>query len=245
MSTTHTGEKIEQFRLAANLSLKALTDGAGVEYATLYQQIRRGTEIPFSTVDAIASYLNLPLELFSTFPANQDASLAVARQVASSAQAMVANNDPRVTGPDIASFWRRLIEVDYRLDELGDMSAHIDIYDPLEATSLVAAPESFGRLSLARTVLKICTPEDYHRRVAKFSDDIRQRAMIRHARANTEQFHFASETISEVIDGVEVAGCYLTATARGTDRAGRPKTGLLTQYVTSFTAKQEIQLPPT
>lgn len=228
--------KIEDARKAAGLRLKPLAEKAGLNYQALYQQLSRRSPVPFETVDAIATALNLPLEHFSAEPRSVQASLTLAQSIIASASQLISLNDERASGPDVATFWRRLSEVDFRADELGEIGAHIDLYESFDASDCIPTPLSFGRKSLARTQLELATPKDYFQRIPSFTEGIKKRSALVHARASQEDFQVSTEVINQTINGKVLAGCYLRAVARVQDRSGKNKTAVMTQYVKAFPA---------
>ncbi len=230
-------DKIEKARLEAGVKLKPLADKAGVNYATLYNQITHNRPIPFETVDALADALGLPLEYFSSRPRQIDQSISIANRVLSAARALVAADDARASGPTAQDFWRRLYEVDFELDEIGAIGAHIDIYEPLDPSHDAPRPVAFGRKSLIRSELGICTPSDYYERMTQFDDGIKERSLQCHANALQHRFQTGTEVIFEQIDGQMVAGCYIRSVAQGRVRTGELRTAILTEYVTRLPAE--------
>ena len=229
-------DKIEFARVEADLKLSELCRAADVNYHTLSAQMRRGSPIPFDTVDAIAQTLDLPLDFFSSRPRHIDQSIEIANRIAQQAAKLVASSHT-ADRPDVATLWQKLSDANYSLSELGSLTDHIDLYDPLSAESCIPIPCAFGRKSLARDYLKINSTDQYHRRMASLSPDIKARAMRSHANANHQSFQVDPEIIREEIEGEFIYGCYLRATARVSDEKGTPKTAIMTQFVARFPAQ--------
>ncbi|MEM9968461.1 MAG: hypothetical protein AAF755_10200 [Pseudomonadota bacterium] len=192
--------------------LKPVANEAGVSYIKLYQQIRRGSPIPFETVEALAHTLNLPIEYFSV-------------------SSPTSHGIWFKSGPDIADFRRRLTEVDYQIDELGEIGAYIDVYDAFDTTHSVPIAEAFGRKSLARLELGLTSKQIYFDRLTSFDEGIRNRSTAAHQRANYIKFQIDEEEIDTLFEGKRVSGCYFRGLARGTDRLGAKKTAVFTQLV--------------
>lgn len=59
------GFRIQEIYRDRDVTLKHACVESGVSYGTLHQQIAKDREIPFSTIDQLARYFELPLEYFS------------------------------------------------------------------------------------------------------------------------------------------------------------------------------------
>lgn len=236
-------EKIELACQKKGVKLKPLCSKANVNYSTLHQQLTRRSNIPFQTVDALAAALELPLEHFSSQPRTRDHRRALFREVIDLLEEYADPAPTKDTGPDTSELWQRLAQADYRLEALGDMLDHCDIYYPLAPEDAMPHPESFGRLSLSRKFLHFDKKSDYYQKVANFDPAMRERSMLAHKMVEQQPFSVASETISEVIDGKLVKGCYLRATAKVTDRSNQGRTLIFTQFV-GFGGEQKFDLTP-
>lgn len=235
------GQKIEAACELAGIKLKPLCELAGVKYGTLHQQITRQSKIPFETVDAISAALKLPLEHFSDHPREVNKRERLAGQMMAMLDTILKEDAVESQSPDAAQLWAKLRDGDFRLDNLGELLPHCDIYYPLDSCDSMPHPESFGKHSLSRKFLKFDTKSDYYKRIVKFDEGVRGRSMLAHKNLEAQPFSVASEMISESIDGKVLEGCYLRAIAKVADASGGARTLVFTQFM-GYGREQELHL---
>ena len=162
-------------------SLHALTKARGLPYHTVRKQLTEGRDLPFSYVDSLAAELGQPISDFSDQSGQTDNHLDAASKVRAVTKELGLLT-PDEGRPTIAEFWKRLQEVQFRADEIGEMSAYCDIYDRLGPETEIPVLESVGRLSHLVTYLKIGSQQQYLERVSQMDIGLRQRSKLRHVR---------------------------------------------------------------
>ena len=242
MKSHNLWEKVEFACRDRGIKLKPLCAKANVSYGTLHQQLTRRSNIPFQTIDAIAAALDLPLDHFSDQPRAREHKSAVIREIIGILEDYVDPQPEAPSRPDTSALWARLNQTGFKLEGLGDLLEYCDIYYPLAPEDAMPHPESFGRLSLSREFLHFDRKRDYYQKVEGFDPKMRKRSMTAHQMVKEQPFSVASETISEVIDGNLIKGCYLRAAARVSDASNREKTLIFTQFV-GFGGEQQLDLP--
>lgn len=218
----------------ANITLKHACQKSGVRYNTLWSQITHQRAIPFETIDALAFVLGKPLDYFSQHPSRYLKRKELARDVLALVDAMIDNAEPESPRPTIAELKQRMEEANFRISGIEDMLRYCDMYYPLAAEDELPHPISFGAESLSRQYLKFEKPADYYAKVALFEGELIRQSLQAHKDLKDRPFTVSSQTISEVIDGRAVSGCYLRAAARAIGDGGRERTVIMTQFVAAY-----------
>lgn len=238
-------KKIEKACRDHGITLKKLCDLSDLKYGTLHQQISRGSPIPFDSIDAISAALDLPLDYFSARNVASKNGLQIARQVLGSIEELIRDEESRRDRPDVAKFWDRLKNGNFQLEALGELLPFCDVYEPIGVTDRWANPVSFGDDSLSVKYLKFKDKEDYYHKLSEFSPEMVHRAAKCHLIARDQEFQITPEVVRETIEGRNVEGRYLRATARVLDERNRVRTVVLTQFVSSISGEQKADLPLT
>lgn len=199
-------ETIEQIRAACpNRSLKATCALAGINYDTLYGQMRHGRPIPYSTVRLLSDVLQLPMSFFEA-PTER---LAVTADVKSTVRkATIENMILAGVQPSIDTMRDWIEQADFALAKIPWVLPLIDLFETLQKYQDIPTPYRIGEKSLSRVYFLLKDEEDYVKKVTTFSSEKKSRLRRSHFLAKSEICYSTTEFIDEEVDGVRVTGRY-------------------------------------
>jgi hypothetical protein len=224
------GLRIEEACKLSGVKLKPACDIAGLSYNTLYNQIKLGREIPFTSVVKLATALRIPLSFFTE---------------SSSRSGDVSTRD-RWQSAEAANYERSTctragfeVSTDHILDwfhqeggllrNWGWFADQVDLYHPLQATDSIMKPVKIGKRSLTAERLMLSGERDFMKIVSNFDRTIIDRAMRAHKDLETAPYVVTDEEIDVTIKGQRVNGGYRKVSMSLTNEEGQKFTGVFSK----------------
>ena len=222
--------RIESACDLSGLSLKAACEELGLNYQTLYHQMKKGREIPASTIGAFSAGLGIPLDFFFSTDdlaqselGNGDTLLA---RTVNQKRAKLTRAGFDVTTDHILD-WHR--EEGGRLKNWHWFADQVDVYKPIECTDNIMHPISFGQNSITLERLMLRSKEDYYQTVGAMSQKRLDHAMESHRAVWGQSYVVTEEVIDEVIKGQKVLAGYRKVTMRVRDEENQPVTAVFSK----------------
>ncbi len=235
------GQRILEICNDRDVTLKAVCEAAGIRYGTLHTQISKGREVPFSTVEAIATELGLPLEAFSS---KRSAIAIEAIKAAKSNFGNRLNSDLRrqdiealrdgdPISTDMVLNW--LMREKSILRNFGALRDKVDLFYPVQDGDAVPQPAHLGSDSLATIFFELEGIDDYRDKIAKFDAPILRDILETHVEVHrTSQYRVDDVEISVQIGANQVAGKYRRVLAPVVDPEGERFTLVFARLIHAF-----------
>lgn len=211
------------------LSLKLACQSAGVTYGTLHAQLKKGREIPFSTMDRLASFFDVPLEYFSDRRSSMsvmvDSDQPVLRQKVAtaytsalqSAQMDLMRKGFGIGTEQILDWLASEGGVLTNFDAIRD---RVDLFHPVEPTDQLMRPLHIGKHSLVSKQLGLENEDHYTQVVGKFDRNLINRVLDAHVRASDLPYMVSDEAVEVVLGDQRIRHCYRRVLARVRDSKG-------------------------
>ncbi len=212
------------------ISLKAACQASDVAYGTLHAQISKGREIPFSTMDKLAHFFEVPLAYFSekrpSMSVMVDGTEApVSKRVATaytaalnSAQLDLMRKGFGIGTEQILDWLASEGGVLTNFDAIRD---RVDLFHPIEATDQMMRPKAIGKNSLVAKQLGLENEQHYVEVVGKFDRTLIDRVMGAHKEAEQQPYMVSDESIEVVFDNQRIQHSYRRVLARVKDQSGQ------------------------
>lgn len=226
-----TGSKIKKACELTGLSLRKICELSGLKYSTLYNQIEKNREIPFSSVNQISQHLQIPLAFFSEEPPQTDSNPSrrpdwnLAEQ-ANSERTKCCRAGFSVTTDDILNWYHK---ENGKLVNWEWFSDQIDLYHIIEPTDRLMKPIQIGKRSITAERLMLSGKQDFLKIVGNFDQSIIENAMSSHKFLETMPYVVTDETLDVNIKGQRVFGGYRKVTMRLTDQNNKKITGIFSK----------------
>ncbi|MEX0285129.1 MAG: hypothetical protein AB3N23_11010 [Paracoccaceae bacterium] len=212
-----------------NVSLKAACQAADVSYGTLHGQLKNGREIPFSTMDRLAHFFEVPLAYFSEKRSSMsivseggEAQLSERAATAYSAALNSAQMDLMRHGFGIGT--EQIL--DWLASEGGVLTNfdairdRVDLFHPIEVTDSMMRPKQVGKNSLISKQLGLENEQHYVDVVGKFDRSLIDRVMQDHKRAEQQPYIVSDQAIEVVFANQRVRHSYRRVLASVRDLQG-------------------------
>ncbi|UYV37563.1 hypothetical protein N4R57_00060 [Rhodobacteraceae bacterium D3-12] len=215
-----------------DLSLAAACKKADLRYSTLHAQIHNRREIPFSTIDRLATALALPISHFSqnaapfTFePVDlfNDEQIETAR--------IMSDLVLKQTRPTKRS---RQINIDDMLDWLMANNSQLvnckelidwfNLFLPIKPGDTAPTPYRIGPKSLSAKFFSILSVESYNEIIQCYDEDTRRAIVQAHLDCADKPYLITDRKVDTVSKGIRVKGTYRRLLAPVTDTDGRKLT---------------------
>lgn len=212
------------------VSLAAACRESGVTYGTLHAQLKNQREVPFSTIDRLARFFDVPIGFFSQFRpsmsvmSDQDQPVVHQRAAAAhSATLQSAHMDLIRAGGDLSTEqildW--LAAEGAVLNNFDAIRDRVDLFYPVSPTDTVMRPRHIGKQSLVSRQLGLESTEHYVDVISKFDRDLLDRVMAAHVQAAKVPYLVSDEAIETVYGDQVVRHAYRRVVARVRDQSGR------------------------
>ena len=214
-------------------SLAAICKKAGLRYSTLHSQIHNRREIPFSTVDRIATALNLPLSHFSASPAPmsfepapnantlQIETARLLSELVNKQVAAMTNHGYHVSIDDMLDWLTANNNTLVNCKELIDW---VNLYLPAKPGDLAPTPYRIGPKSLSAKYFRILEVETYMEVINSYDEATRQEIIKAHLDCADKPYTITDKKIDTVSDGIRIKGTYRRLLAPITDVDGKKLT---------------------
>ena len=224
------GERILNACKARGTSLAAVCKKADLRYSTLHSQIHNGREIPFSTIDSLASALSLPLSHFSKDPApmtfepvqNAEAlQVETARLLSDLVNKQVAamtSHGYQVTIDDMLDW---LTANNNRLVNCKELLEWVILYHPVKPGDSTPMPYRIGPKSLSARYFRILGVDSYMDVINNYDEATRKEIVAAHLECADKPYLIKDKKIDTVSDGIRIRGTYRRLLAPVTDVDGK------------------------
>lgn len=223
--------KIQAACKLANLKLKPACELAKVPYGTLYNQMKHGRPIPFTTVLKLSVALQIPIEFFaetndemlSKTPAQNGWQAA---EMANADRAACSRAGFHVTTDHILDWYRK---EGGQLRNWEWFADQVDLYQPIQDTDAIMHPIRIGSRSTTAERLMLSGNRDFYKVVGSFDDKVIDRAMRSHKMLDSLPYVVSDEEIDVFVKGQRVTGGYRKVTMRVTDPSRGPVTAIFSK----------------
>ena len=211
------------------ISLKAACEASDVAYGTLHAQLKRGREIPFSTMDKLAHFFEVPLAFFSEkrpsmsimvdgtdTPITQKVATAYTSAL-KSAQLDLMRKGFGIGTEQILDWLAAEGGVLSNFDAIKD---RVDLFHPIDAADTLMRPKKIGKDSLVAKQLGLENEDHYVELVGKFDRKLIDRVMSAHKKAESQPYLVSDESIEVVFESQRVVHRYRRVIAPVRDDKG-------------------------
>jgi transcriptional regulator with XRE-family HTH domain len=210
------------------LSLAAVCKQAGLRYSTLHSQIHNHREIPFTSIDRLATALNLPLSHFSgnqspmTFepvPNANTLQVETARLLSDLVNKQVAAMTSHGYQVSIDDMLDWLIANNNQLVNCKELIDWVNLYLPTKPGDRIPTPYRIGSKSLSAKYFRILEVKTYTEVINCYDDKARQEIVQAHIDCADKPYLIMDKKIDTVSDGIRIRGTYrrLLAPVRDVD----------------------------
>ena len=224
------GERIKEACSISGVSLKKACEVSGLKYNTVYNQIEKNREIPFSTVQLLATALGIPLSYFASGLIDTNESNGENRwdraELANAERARCTRAGFEVTTDNILDWYHQESGVLRNWEWFADQ---IDLYHKIDPTDRIMRPISIGKRSLTAERLMLSGNKDFYQIVGGFEQRVLDRAMWTHKEVESIPYVVTDEVIDVLIKGQRVNGGYRKVTMSLTDPDGTPITAVFSK----------------
>lgn len=173
-----TGKRVLELAKSSGIPLTTACNAVDLKYGTLHAQITRGREIPFSTIDKLSRFYNVPHSYFSPF----------------TALLTVAEDGDQTTPSDgskslVRSAMEKTIEAGYMpttetvldwleredgvLRNFGFLNERFDLFKPVNQRSERVRVAELGGKSLATIFFNVRSEDEFYRKLSRFPEATR------------------------------------------------------------------------
>lgn len=215
-----------------DLSLAAACKKADLRYSTLHAQIHNGREIPFSTIDKLATALALPISYFSehaapisfepTDPFDQE-QIETARIMSDLAlkQARPNTQSFQISIDDVLDW---LMANNSQLVNCKELIDWVNLFLPAKPGDTAPTPYRIGPKSLSAKFFRILNVESYNEIIQCYDEDTRRAIIQAHLDCADKPYLITDRKVDTVSKGIRVKGTYRRLLAPVTDTDGRKLT---------------------
>ncbi len=243
-------QRIRELPRLTGVKLTTACEARGLRYKTLNAQLNRNRGIPFSTIDALADFYNLPIEYFSPRrggyyvsppipgdPTNVDAKEATMQLREVDRKVLKAG---LMVNTDTVLDW--LDRENCVLQNFGFLKDRFDLFYPAMETDRIIKPALLGAKSLASIFFDLTDAADYLRKVGSFPSGVRGELVRAHVSVHrTSKYRVDDIEISVPIADATVAGRYRRIMAPVVGENQAKFTFVYARLIRAFVPKEDGQ----